>query len=135
MIQHRAARFVLNKPWFRSSEQQHDSVTDMLTYLEWPSLQDRRTMTRLTLLFKILRRLIVIPDRCIPPSVPVSYTCSNHPLKLFHLPTRIDVYKYSFLPRTIIQWNQLPISDIDKIDIDTFNSYILLITQLNTYSN
>ena len=86
----------------------------MLTYHEWPSLRDRRTITRLTLLFKILRRLIVIPDRCIPPSVPVSYTRSNHSLKLFHLPTRIDVYKYSFLPRTIIQWNQLPISDIDN---------------------
>ena len=80
MIHHRAARFVLNKPWFRSSEQQYESITDMLTYLEWPSLKDRRTMTRLTLLFKILRRLIVIPDRCIPLSVPVSYTRSNHPL-------------------------------------------------------
>ena len=125
MIQHRAARFVLNKPWFRSSEQQHDSITDMLTYLEWPSLQDRRTMTRLALLFKTLRRLIVIPDRCIPLSVPVSYTRSNHPLKLFHLPTRIDVYKYSFLPRTIIHWNQLPISDIDKIDIDTFKNNLI----------
>ena len=122
MIQHQAAHFVLNKPWFVSSEQQLDSVTDMLTYLEWPSLQDRKTMTRLTLL---LRRLIVIPDRCIPPSVLVSYTCSNHPLKLFHLPTRIDVYKYSFLLQTIIQWNQLPISDIDKIDIDTFKNNLI----------
>ena len=69
--------------------------------------------------------LIVIPDRCIPLSVPVSYTRSNHSLKLFHLPTRIDVYKYSFLPRTIIQWNQLPISDIDKTDIDTFKNNLI----------
>ena len=61
----------------------------------------------------------------IPPSVPVSYTRSNHLLKLFHLPTRIDVYKYSFLPRTIIQWNQLLISDIDKIDIDTFKNNLI----------
>ena len=31
MIQHRAARFVLNKPWLRSAQQENSSVTDMLT--------------------------------------------------------------------------------------------------------
>ena len=46
MIQHRAARFVLNKPWHRSN-QNHDSITDMLTSLEWPTLQNRRTIARL----------------------------------------------------------------------------------------
>ena len=34
MIQHRAARFVLNKPWLRSAQQENSSVTDMLTYLK-----------------------------------------------------------------------------------------------------
>ena len=52
MIQHRAARFVMNKPWHRSN-QKHDSITDMLTSLEWPTLQNRRTIARLTFLFKI----------------------------------------------------------------------------------
>ena len=33
------ARFVLNKPWHRSS-QQH-SITDMLNYLQWSSLKSR----------------------------------------------------------------------------------------------
>ena len=54
MIQYRAARFVLNKPWHRSN-QNHDSITDMLTSLEWPTLQNRRTIARLTFLFKIIR--------------------------------------------------------------------------------
>jgi len=35
MIQHHAARFVLNKPWHRSNQQL--DITDMLTYLKWPS--------------------------------------------------------------------------------------------------
>jgi len=102
--EHRAARFVLNKPctWMRSSEQQHDSITDMLKYLDWPTLQDRKTVSWVTLLFKILRKLIVVPDRCLPPLVPVPYTRSYHPLKLFHLQTRIDVYKYSFLLRQFL---------------------------------
>ena len=56
MIQHYAAHFVLNKPWHR--QQQNDSITDMLTYLKWPSLEDRRKISRLVLLFKIVRKLI-----------------------------------------------------------------------------
>ena len=54
MIQHRAACFVLNKPWYKSN-QIHDSVTEMLAYLKWPSLQNRRKIARLTLLFKIVK--------------------------------------------------------------------------------
>ena len=44
--------------------------------------------------------------------------------KLTHLQTRIDVYKYSFLPRTIIQWNQLQIP-VNNIDIDTFKNTLI----------
>jgi len=39
MIQHRAARFVLNKPWNRHHQ---DSITEMLKELNWPSLQQCR---------------------------------------------------------------------------------------------
>ena len=85
ITQHRAARFVLNKPWLRSAQQENSSVTDMLTYLKWPTLQDRRTIARLTLLFKILHKMIAIPDRCLPLPAPISSTRSNHPLKLTHL--------------------------------------------------
>ena len=47
---------------------------------------------------------------------------AQHPLKLTQLQTRVDVYKYSFLPRTIIQWNALQIPNIDKIDLETFKN-------------
>ena len=40
---------------------------------------------------------------------------SHHSLKLAHIQSRIDIYKYSFLPRTITAWNNLDIQDIDKI--------------------
>ena len=35
MVQHRAARFVLNKPWKRHH---HNSITEILQELNWPSL-------------------------------------------------------------------------------------------------
>ena len=60
MIQHRAVRFVLNKPWHRQSHH-HDSVTEMLTNLGWSKLEDRRKIARLTLLFKIMRGLLEVP--------------------------------------------------------------------------
>jgi len=40
MLQHRAARFVLNRPWRRNCR---DSVTDMLTTLNWQPLEKRRS--------------------------------------------------------------------------------------------
>ena len=59
MIQHHAAHFVLNRPWYRSIHN-YDSITEMLAYLKWPSLQTRRTIARLTLLFKIVKNLLAI---------------------------------------------------------------------------
>ena len=59
MIQHRAARFVLNRPWKRH---QRDSITDMLRELNWPSLQDRRKYARLILMYKVVNRLLIVPD-------------------------------------------------------------------------
>ena len=60
---------------------------------------------RLMLLFKIVKRLVEIPDHCLPTLSPVPYTRAHHPFKLVQLQIRVDVYKYCFLSRTIIQWN------------------------------
>ena len=35
MIQHRSARFVLNKPWHQRP--QNDSITNLLYHLQWPT--------------------------------------------------------------------------------------------------
>ena len=121
MIQHHAACFVLNKPWHR--QQQNDSITDMLTYLKWPSLEDRRKISRLILLFKIVRKLFIVPDRCLLASAPLESNRSHHSLKLAHIQSRIE---YSFLSRTITAWNNLYIQDIDKINLAaTFKDHLL----------
>ena len=74
MIQHRAARFVLNKPWNRH---QRDSITDMLKELNWPSLQERRKQSRLILMYKIVSHLLIVPDRCLPTPMS-SYTVPHY---------------------------------------------------------
>ena len=81
MIQHRAARFVLNRPWRRDCR---DSVTDMLTTLHWQTLEKRRKQSRLMLLFKFTNSLIYVPNLYLPALSPVVSTRANHPLKLRH---------------------------------------------------
>ena len=45
MVQHRAARFVLGKPWRRH---ERDSITNMLNQLKWTTLEEQRKCARLT---------------------------------------------------------------------------------------
>ena len=121
MIQHRAARFVLNRPWRRNMR---DSITDMLTSLEWPPLQLRRKCARLSLLYKIIHNLTEIPNSYLPTLSPVTITRSNHEQKFLHYHTSIDNYKYSFFPRTIPEWNGLPQDIINQQTIDSFKQLL-----------
>ena len=89
MIQHRAAHFVLNKPWNRH---QRDSITDMLKQLNWPSLQERRKQSCLTLMYKIVNHLLIVPDRCLPTPSPITRTHAHHPQKFLHLQSTVDTY-------------------------------------------
>jgi hypothetical protein len=51
MIKRRAARYVANRYHNTSS------VSDMLDQLEWPSLESRRTNSRLTMIYKMTKNL------------------------------------------------------------------------------
>ena len=55
MVQRRSARFALNR-WDRT-----DSVTQMLSELEWCPLQERRKTSRLIMMFKITQELETVP--------------------------------------------------------------------------
>ena len=116
MIQHRAARFVLNKSWNRHHR---DSITDMLNELNWPPLQERRKQARLILLYKIVNHLLLVPNRCLP-SLNQTATRAHHDQKFNHMQSSVNTYLYSFLPRTIPHWNDLCIPNLSTIDLETF---------------
>ena len=119
MIQHRAARFVLNKPW---QKQHSDSIAAVLDELHWPTLQNRSTAARLILMFKIMKNLVTVPERCFPQRSSVPSTRAHHSLKLAHIQTTVNIYRFSFLPNTIQQWNNLDIKEINSIDLNTFKN-------------
>ena len=116
MVQHRAARFVLGRPWRRH---QRDSITTMLSTLKWPVLYERRRWARLTLLYKLLHNLLQIPERYLP-SLSTSRTRCHHNFKFTHYQTSIDNYKYAFFPRTVPDWNNLPAHIVYSDSLETF---------------
>ena len=102
-VQRRAARYVTNRYHNTSS------VTDMLHNLNWPSLEIRRTRVRLIMFYKIIHHVVAIHplDTLLLPTTTITRYNSSHTYQ--HIRTDKDSYKYSFYPRTIIQWNILPI--------------------------
>jgi len=118
MIQHCTAHFVINKPWHKSN-QTHDSVTEMLAYLKWPLLQNRRKIARLTLLFKIVKNLLNIPNHCMFTTSSFSFlhscSTSTQTITITNKSRHIQIF---FLPRTVIQWNCLQIPNIDSMDLE-----------------
>ena len=119
-IQRRAARFVNNNYDYRAS------VTDMISNLNWESLESRRQKARLSMLYKIQNNLIAIappPFLHAPQRPRPGYP---HQLQVVYVST--ESYKNSFFIRTIRQWNSLPPS------IGTLCSFGAFKTALSSYS-
>ena len=83
--------------------------------LKWESLKKRRKDNRLILLYKGLKGKARIPtDDLIPKT-----RCGRNQHSLaFQIPSASkEVYKYSFFPQTIRDWNDLPKSLISSSEL------------------
>jgi hypothetical protein len=82
------------------------TVTSLLEQLELPPLSTRRKIARITLLHKAIHEQVAIP---IPSYIikPTRTSRFHHPKRYIQIRPKKDVYKYSFFPRTIRDWNQL----------------------------
>ena len=101
-VQRRAARFVCN------DYNPCSSVTQMMSKLNWVPLADRRRDQRLVLMYKTLNNHIAItPDTLdIESNLRTNRRHNTRTLKQQHCST--DTFKFSFAPRTIKDWNDLP---------------------------
>ena len=67
----------------------------------------RRIDSRLSLLYKITNRLVEIPKT--GHLIPIPRTSRySHPHCFRLITATTDYYKYSFFPRTVFHWNNLP---------------------------
>ena len=112
MVQRRAARFA------KSDYRHTSSVTGFLNELDWDQLSLRRKHARLTTLYKAIHSLTAIPTGKLLR--PTRFSRSSNEHSFIGLSSRIDTYKYSFFPRTIIDWNVLPEAVQSKTSVDSF---------------
>ena len=101
MVQRRAAR------WAFSIYSTYASKTEMLQFLGWRSLEQRRSDARLCQFYKVLHELVVVD---LPPYVhhPMRIPRNSHEMEYRQIHTSVDYYKHLFYPLTIVQWNWLP---------------------------
>ena len=87
--------------------QRTSSVTQMMKDLNWRTLEQRRIDNRLILMYKITYDLVTKPaaDQLIPK---IRQSRHTHQLAHRQFPTLKDCYKFTFFPRTIVQWNAFP---------------------------
>ncbi|MCG7869528.1 MAG: reverse transcriptase family protein, partial [Candidatus Thiodiazotropha taylori] len=116
-IQRRAAR------WTNSDFDSRSSVTTMLNTLGWRSLEQRRADARLCLFYRIVYGLVAIP---MPDYIqPITRDSSNcHSMAYRQVHTSKDLYKYSFFPLAIVQWNALPESVVCLPTLDAFKGAV-----------
>ena len=100
MVQRRAALLTTND-WNRTT-----IVSSLLHQLNWQTLEQRRSVSRLCLFYKIVYGLMAVPlTHYIEPVVRPS-RCDYTNFRQLH--TGKDYYKYSFFPLAIVQWNAPP---------------------------
>ncbi|CAC5388160.1 unnamed protein product [Mytilus coruscus] len=102
MVQRRAARFATS-----TYSREPGTVTTIMKTLEWQTLESRRKSGRLNMLYKAThgKAEVNIPSYVRRPS---TSTRQYHPEKFTQISISTDAYKYSYIPRTITDWNSLP---------------------------
>lgn len=99
-VQRRAARFIYNT-FTRTS------VTELLKRTNLPSLAQRNRCSRLKFLYQLIKGHYKIDITEIISFSSGYATRQRHSLTITPFSSRNNCFKYSFFPRTIIEWNNL----------------------------
>ena len=116
-VQRRAARYVCNDYHSRTP----GCVTKMIDDLNWEPLEVRRRHERLGMLYRIQHNLVDIPiDRYLQ----VSDSRTRGPTKFFQERISDATYSNSFFPRTVRDWNKLPVEIVSAASLEEFRSLL-----------
>jgi hypothetical protein len=107
-VQNRAARFVSN------DYSRFSSVSAMKNQLGWESMQARRKINRVILLYKIINNLIDVQIALRQSAI--------HPEKYTQLHCRTVAFQNSYISDTIVLWNSLPPSVTSVVTVDAFRA-------------
>ena len=114
MVQRRAARFVSN------DNRRTSSVIEMISTLGWVTLQKRRDLARLSMMYCIVHHLVDIPVE--PYLTPLTGMTRGHDSRFFQKRTSNTTYQQSFFPRMVILWNQHPKTAVSQTRLEAFQN-------------
>ena len=115
MIQRRAARFTCN------NYDRQASVSQMIKDLQWDLLETRREVARLALMKQIQSASSAIPVDLAPRATTrCRRTLTGNSHRLAQPFSRTDTFKFSYIPRTCRDWNNLPNDVVDTSSMDVF---------------
>ena len=101
-------------------------VTRALNHLQWPTLESRRKVARLSLLHKTLHGKASVAMPSYVTHKPDLRTRGSHPMKFLTIQSNCDEYKNSFWPRTIREWNKLPPAVLDINNTELFKTKLTM---------
>ena len=119
-VQRRGARFITSN---YTTSFNPGGMTELLSQLGWKSLQSQRKISRLILFNKGINDLAVLPLHDL--TEPSRRFRNMHSMYYRPIFARTNIYKYSFLPRTITDWNQLPQEIINLNSSISFKNHIV----------
>ena len=100
------------------------SMTGILTKLKWESLQKRRKVNRIILLYKGLKGRAKYPQMTVSPKIGV--VGINTPWHFRYL-QQVQMSIYIVFPQTIRDWNELPDSLISSAEMSEMIVCLILL--------
>ena len=95
----------------------------LLSQLNWQILEERRSVARLCLFYKIINDLMAVPlPDYIQPIHRISRYCHSMTFRQIH--TGKDRFKYSFFPQAVVQWNVLPANVVVSPSLEVFKAAV-----------
>ena len=119
-VQRRAAR------WVTGRHHNTSSVSNMLQKLGWRGLEQRRADSRLVMMYKIVHNFVDIPFGHF-------LTFNRNGVHIQPILARTQYYQYSFFPRTVSDWNQLPRDILSAQNLAAFKTNVAALTHVMPY--
>ena len=116
-LQNRAARFIF------SDYSRFTSVTALKARAGLHNLSHRRKLARLSLFHRIYHHPLLHDDFFQSPLA--IFPRRDHPLKIKRITCHTSSFANSFIPKTIIEWNQLPRNVAVESNISKFNDLLI----------
>ena len=101
------------------------SVTEMLQDLQWDTLETMRRHARLSTIYKMCHGLIDGDWGDYLITSKERRTRGSHDFKFIVPKGHKDIFRFSFFPRTITEWNKLPEETVSSQSLCIFKSKLI----------